>query len=338
MRRFIGRECVAIIAGLFLFLIPIIGHAQTEDVSGAPPPIGQQLIREGTFALKLVPALSLEATLDEAEAESRLAAVGILPRNGWIADYPVTPDIIAELQRSVSDAADAGKLAVGRDEALKIFAGVKAELALSIRPQSDGDSYSGTPPQSGNYPDPTVINNYYTEQGPPVVTYYAPPPDYYYLYGWVPSPFWWSGFWFPGFFILNDFHRSVFIHNRPFFVSNHFNDIRRHRVFRIDPADRFHGRTFAGIGVTHSRGFISTGVPRSGRVIFNGSRRTPPSGVRSITPSGRGSRSLSATPRGSGISGQPSRGARMGGTSSRGAGGSMQRGGGSSLQHQGGRR
>jgi hypothetical protein len=326
MRRFIVRESMAICASLFLLLIPIIGHAQTETTAVAPPPIGQPLIREGTFALKLVPALALEATLDEAEAESRLAAVGVLPRNGWIADYPMTPDIIAELQRSVSEAADAGKLTMGREEAVKVFEGVKAELALSIRPPSGDDGYSGTPPQSGNYPDPTVINNYYTEQGPPVVTYYAPPPDYYYLYGWVPSPFWWYGFWFPGFFILNDFHRSVFIHNRPFFVSNHFNDIRRHRVFRIDPADRFRGRTFAGIGVTHTRGFIPTGVPRSGRVIFNGSRRTSPSGVSSIAPTSRGSRSFSAPPRGGAVSGQPSRGGRMGGASSRSSGGSMQRG------------
>ena len=43
-----------------------------------------------------------------------------------------------------------------------------------------------------------------------MVTYYAPPPDYYYLYSWVPYPFWCDEFWFGGFFILNDFHRSVF--------------------------------------------------------------------------------------------------------------------------------
>jgi hypothetical protein len=327
MTRFILREGMAIFASLFLLLIPVIGHAQSEVATVIPPPIGQQLVREGTFALRMIPAYSLEASDDEAEAESRLGDVGIMPLNGWIADYPVTPDILAELQKSVSDAAIAGKLTMNREEALKKLEDVKAELGLLIKPHSNGATYSGMPPKNENYPNPTVINNYYTEQGPPVVTYYAPPPDYYYLYGWVPSPFWWSGFWFPGFFILNDFHRSVFIHNRPFFVSNHFNDIRRHRVFRIDPAERFRGRTFAGIGVTNPRGFISTGVPRSSRVIFNNSRRTaPPSIGRTITPSSRGSRSLTAPTRGGGISGQPSRGVRKGGTTSRIGEGSMQRG------------
>jgi len=326
MTRYMLKEGTAIIASLFLLLIPIVGHAQSEEMSVTPPPIGQQMVREGTFAIKMAPAFSLEASEDEAEAESRLGEVGIMPLNGWIADYPVTPDILAELQKSVIDAADAGKLTVKREEALKKFEDVKAELGLLIKPYSNGATYSGMPPKIENYPNPTIINNYYTEQGPPVVTYYAPPPDYYYLYGWVPSPFWWSGFWFPGFFILNDFHRSVFIHNRPFFISNHFNDIRRHRVFRIDPAERFRGRTFAGIGVTNPRGFISTGVPRSSRVIFNDSHRTAPSFGRTVTPSSRSSRSYVAPSRGGVSSGQSSRGGRMGGTPSRGGGGSMQRG------------
>jgi len=316
---------MSVIAGFILLIIPVAGQAQPEEVSVAPPPISQQLIREGTFALRLVPAFSLEATDDETEAESRLAEVGIMPRNGWIADYPVTPDIIAELQKSVSDAADAGKLAMNREDALKKFEEVKAGIGLSIKPHSDAAAYSCKPPKCDNYPDPAVINNYYTEQGPPVVTYYSPPPDYYYLYGWVPSPFWWYGFWFPGFFILNDFHRSVYIHDRPYFVSNHFNDIRRNRVYRIDPPERFRGRTYAGIGVTNRRNFISTGVPESGRVIFNGSRRTSPSTDRAITPSGRGSRSFSA-PGGGDFSSRPSTGGRRGDAPSRSGGGSLQRG------------
>ncbi|HET6460186.1 MAG TPA: hypothetical protein VFG29_05295 [Syntrophales bacterium] len=78
-----------------------------------------------------------------------------------------------------------------------------------------------------------------------------PPPDFYYLYAWIPYPFWCSGFWVPGFFVLNDFHRII--------VSNHFNDMRKRRVFRIDPGARFNGRTFAGIGVKNKKRFISTG-------------------------------------------------------------------------------
>ena len=119
-----------------------------------------------------------------------------------------------------------------------------------------------------------------------MVTYYAPPPDYYYLYAWVPYPFWCYGFWFPGFFVLHDFHRVVNVHNRAVFVSNHFNDVSAHRVFRVDPVKRFNGRTFAGIGAPRTGGFVSTGVPRSDRRIFNAPPRTAPTGRMVIAPSG----------------------------------------------------
>ena len=62
-----------------------------------------------------------ESTEDEVEAESRLAEAGIVPRNGWIADYPVTPDIVGEVRDSLLDAVDAGKLTKGENEALKTF-------------------------------------------------------------------------------------------------------------------------------------------------------------------------------------------------------------------------
>lgn len=100
----------------------MVTHAQSEN----PPPIEQQLVREGDFAVRLASALGISATDEEVEAESRLGEAGITPRNGWIADYPVTPDIICELQKAVGTAADAGKLSVGRDEALKVFYDVAA--------------------------------------------------------------------------------------------------------------------------------------------------------------------------------------------------------------------
>ncbi len=236
-----------------------------------------------------------------------------MPRNGWIADYPVTPDILGELRKAVSDAAYANKIAMGRDEALKRFDQVTGEVGSSVTP------YTGqTPPPSQaaeNYPNPAVVNNYYSEQGPPVVTYYAPPPDYYYLYGWVPYPFFSFGFFFPGFFVLHDFHRVVFVHNRAVFVSNHFNAISVHRVFRVDPVMRFNGRTFAGIGAPHAGRFVSTGIPRSDTRIFN----APRSGG---MPSGR-------------TFGPPSHGG-MGGPSSHGGGGFGGHGGGFGGGHGGG--
>jgi len=301
-----------IVSLCLLFLMPAMIHAQLDQTAPASPPLAQQLVREGDFAIKLDTALGLGSTQDEVEAESRLGEVGIAPRNGWIADYPVTPDIITELQRSVSDAAIAQRLPDERDEALHIFQDTVADLNLSIRPYASNQPRPSGPGQS---PDQTVINNYYSNQGPPVVTYYAPPPDYDYLYSWVPCPFWWVDFWFAGFFILHDFHRIEYVNHRAVFITNHFNDIRDHRVFRVDAISRFNGRSYAGIGAPHTgrtvagtgashngrtvtgrgtpnsnRGnYISTGVPRSERTIFNGTRTRMMSRERTTgSPSGGG--------------------------------------------------
>jgi len=272
---------------IVLLLMPVLVQAQSQQTTTkAPPPIEQPLVREGNFAVKLVFAFALGVTEDEVEAENLLSSVGITPRNGWIADYPVTPDIMDEIWGSVSDAVDSQKLSMDKDEALRRFQDAKVDVGLTIRTYTSGEPHEIN--ASSAYPETSVINNYYYNQGPPIVTYYAPPPDYYYLYAWVPSPFWWYDFWFPGFFILNDFHRTVHFHQRYEFVSNHFNDFRHHRVHRIDPIDRFHGRTFGGIGAPRSNKFIPTGVKKGAESIFNRNRTSPPpSGSRTIgRPSG----------------------------------------------------
>jgi hypothetical protein len=320
-----------VIFSLLLLIVPIVVSAQTEPAKVSMPSIGQQLVREGAFAVKLADTLGITSTNDEVEAESKLGEAGIAPRNGWIADYPVTPDIVAELQNSIRTASDAGKIGIGKDEALSRFNSVDKELSLGIKPYTEGKNAQQPQSTAENYPNPTVINNYYTEQGPPIVTYYTPPADYYYLYSWVPSPFWCFDFWFPGFFILNDFHRVVHIGNRVHFVSNHFNDFRRHRVFRIDPGARFQGRTYGGIGASRSRGFLATGVQHSDRRIFNGGPRTwaPRSGIRTGTgaPSARIRSFSTSSPRG----GAPSIHRGGMGNAHRGTGGATtSRGGGSS--------
>ena len=329
MKRIFWYRTLIIGISLVLFSFPAVSGAQTGTPKAEPAPIAQQLVREGDLAVKLVTTLGLVATNDEIEAENQLSQVGIIPRNGWIADYPVTPDIIGELQQTIGESADAGKLSLGRDEALKRFEGAMAEVKLAVKPHEADKSYQPKLEIAEAYPDPGVINNYYVTEGPPVVTYYAPPPDYYYLYSWVPYPFWWTGLWFPGFFVLNDFHRTIIINQRVVFVSNHFRDVRAHRVFRIDPVRRFHGRTFAGIGVTDRRGFIATGVPRSDRTIFNGSRgiRSAP-GVRSFAPRSPGvNRSGISSGRGSMLRSVPSNGSGMRSAPSRGSGGMRSSGG-----------
>ena len=260
-----SKVCLPAVFVLLLW-VPAMLHAQSTE----PPSVEAPIVREGDFAIELSAALGLGQTDDEVEAESWLGEAGIAPRNGWIADYPVTPDIVGELQKSVGAAADANKISMDRDEALKQFIAVCGQFGLSVTPYTS--TKRSRPPSCDNYPDPATINEYYSDQGPPLVTYYCPPADYYYLYAWLPYPFWWSGFWFSGFFVLNDFHRHHISHNRVKFVSNHFNDVKHNKVFRVDPVKRYKGKTFAGIGARGSKNFVRTGVPRSDRDIFNAPR------------------------------------------------------------------
>ena len=113
------KKLIAASAIVFLFLIPVISYGQPEQNEQEAPPISQVLVREGNFAVKLVEVLKLGTAKNEAEAESMLASAGIAPKNGWIADYPLTPDIIGELRRAIGAALDSGKLAMNKDEALK---------------------------------------------------------------------------------------------------------------------------------------------------------------------------------------------------------------------------
>ncbi len=248
---------ISIVLIVLLFLAAPVS-AQTDQTS-TNPPLSQPLVREGDFAVALADSLKLGQAADETEAENMLSEAGIAPRNGWIADYPVTPDIIGELQTTVGEAADAGKLSMRKDEALKAFQSVMIQQNLDVSMDTSGLEVGDT--SGAEYADPTVINNYYSDEGPPVVTYYAPPPDYTYLYTWVPYPFWWWNSWFPGFFVLTDFHVRVHDHGHWYdhgkhdrghgeFVSNHYRDPRSGRMSRIDPTNRSRGGTLPPTGRT----------------------------------------------------------------------------------------
>ena len=245
-----GRILIWILITVFV-LTPTFLYAQADGGSQmmSPPPVAQILVREGSFAVNLAGALNLGNPANENEAESLLGSAGVAPRNGWIADYPVTPDIIGELQTSVTEAAVAGRLSISRDAALTAFQNVLTGYNLPLQVNISGNR--GYDENFSSNPEPEVINNYYSEEGPPVVTYYAPPADYSYLYDWVPYPFWWYDWWFPGFFVLTDF--AVFTsfeghhhhdHGRGEFVSNHFRDPKTGAVGRIDPLSRTSGSGF----------------------------------------------------------------------------------------------
>jgi hypothetical protein len=233
---------VFIIAFVVLMLmVPMAAFSQSRGAGEQTPPVAPPLVREGDFSMKLVGALNLGTAKDETEAESMLIAVGIAPRNGWISDYPVTPDIVAEIQKAVGEAADANRLPMAKSDGLRAAQSVEASFGIAVLPDTSGGYAEAQPPATLQYTEPSVVDNYYYDQGPPVVTYYPPPWDYYYLYAWVPFPFYWTGFFFPGFFVLNDFDRFFFVHGHRFFVTNHFFDRDHHRFSTIDPVNRWRG-------------------------------------------------------------------------------------------------
>jgi len=270
MKSLLSILTLVLLAGLLL--TPIGIFADTGQGATTQAPMSQPLVREGALAVKLVTALKLGITSDEKQAEDMLVTVGVAPRNGWIADYPVTPDIAGELRTAVDDAADGRRLTIDRDEALKTFDSIMGGYGLHISPSISEQDEGSAPSYS---PDSSVINNYYYDEGPPVVTYYVPPPDYYYLYRWVPYPFWWWDFWFPGFFVLQDFDIEIHGHGHHHhdgfrehgeFVTNHFRDARTGRISRIDPARRAGGGAFAD---NTGSGWSTPAARSSAQAIFN---------------------------------------------------------------------
>src|SRR4030067_1554925 len=123
---------------VILLLLPLMVSAQSNQMATGAPPVAQPLVPEGDFALKLPPTLKLGTPNSEAQAEDMLTSAGIAPRNGWIADYPMTPDIIGELQDAVATAADSKKLPMGKDDALKVFHDLTTEFGLAVVPGGSG--------------------------------------------------------------------------------------------------------------------------------------------------------------------------------------------------------
>jgi len=276
------KKLFAVIVSISLSTFPFAVYATNSgQQTSKPPAVSQELVAEGDFAFQLAPALKLGTPTTEVQAEDMLTSVGIAPKNGWIADYPMTPIVVGEVQNAIIGAIDSRKLSMERDEALKAFGGLTSEFNLAVVPAT-GQQAEAQPPTTSEYVEPPVVENYYIDEGPPVVTYYAPPVDYDYLYAWVPYPFWCSGFFFPGFFVLNDFDCVVagghfghhhFHHGHDFDhrITNHFSDPRTHQVMRVDPTMRTRG--FSGAAM-HTAAFNSPAARRGAASIMNRSVET----------------------------------------------------------------
>ncbi len=246
-------------------MAPVVAVGQTNQASGANFPISQPLVREGTFATDLAGALKLGTVTDEAQAESLLSSAGIMPKNGWIADYPVTPDIVGELHDAVLQASGSGGVQMAKDDAASAFQGVVDKYGLVVKEDTQTEPADvSSAPQCSPGQD---VTDYYNTEGPPVVTYCAPPEAYGYLYSWVPYPFWWSNFWFPGFFVLVDFDTVVVVHHHRHHFSNHFFDSKHHQFERVVAADRLnwssstvHGTALSGASTAQRMQTVTTGM------------------------------------------------------------------------------
>jgi len=140
----------------------------------------------------LAEGLKIGEVKSEAEAESKLASAGIVPKNGWIADYPLTPNIIDELQNAIGEAADSGKIAMKRDEAMRVF----QDLIMDVEGQ-----HAGVEPPAGwqSYPEPYYYPRFYS------YPYYYP----YYFSFYYPYPYYYRGYY--GYY---RFPRPYFYHYR----------------------------------------------------------------------------------------------------------------------------
>jgi len=279
------KRWLSIVAAAGLLLSPVLARAAEPDQSSATqnPPVEQALVREGDFAIKLAAELNLGNTDDESAAEALLASAGVAPKNGWISDYPVTPQIIGQLNDAITQAAADGT--VNAAVANQVLDRVVAELSL---PEPAGTEPAGGAVAPSN---PTTVNNYYANEGPPIVTYYPPPIGYAYLYDWVPYPAFWYGYWFPGFYICHDFTTIVYVTDshghhghghghgpehggahgqgtRTAVVSNHFSDPVSGQRAAVDPGIRARGDTRPStILRSEGRSFMTVADLRQGRAI-----------------------------------------------------------------------
>ncbi len=233
-------KMLSLVLAAGLLALPPATYAVDYGSQPAPqtqqgPPVAQPLVREGYFAIKLATEFKLGSPLDERAAEGLLAGAGISPADGWISDYPVTPEIIGQLDDALKRSAKDDTLPVSYDAAKQDLTDIAQELALPV-PAQDG-MQPAEAPQPNNASD---YSDYYDTEGPPVVTYYPPPAAYAYLYDWVPYPAIWFGISFPGFFICHQFTRVVtvgpafgFRHPHRAIVTNRFVDPGTRRSFFV---------------------------------------------------------------------------------------------------------
>lgn len=201
---------------LWAALLPLATWAaETPADAGEAPLIAPPVIEQREFAFHLAAALGVPVpeSEDPLRAIRMLVPLGIMPRGGWSPEEAVTPDALAELRDAVATAAAAGRLRLDPPDALNAFERVLAQLELPLPAEPSRRAPRDTATrEAGACPDPRVYGDYYNGAGVPPYTYCPPPPAYYPMYVWVPTPFYWQGYFFTGFYALR--YPYVIVHPR----------------------------------------------------------------------------------------------------------------------------
>src|SRR5208337_1075851 len=143
------KRMLAIFVAAGLVLAPFTASVNAKSSTSQRPPIEQPLVSEGEFAVELASALNLTTSHDEAAAESSLSSISIAPRNGWISDYPMTPDIIAEVRESAARSASSGSLSISEADAARTVDNVSIAMNLPI--EVAGEKYANESSSSSEY-------------------------------------------------------------------------------------------------------------------------------------------------------------------------------------------
>lgn len=197
------RSILLVVALLAAMLLPAVLRAAEGTVDPEQERlIAPLVIEQSEFALHLANALGIRVpdNDDPMRAARALAALGIAPRIGWEPEAAVTPQTIAELRAAVATAASAGRLRLDPPDAVDAFEQIVAQLGLPL-PEPPHYAQDEVKRHEGTC-DPGAYDYYYGGAGVPPYTYCPPPPAYLPMYAWVPSPFYWDGYLFTGFYTL----------------------------------------------------------------------------------------------------------------------------------------
>jgi hypothetical protein len=118
-------------------LVEPLPTPSTRQDGASWPSAEQTQVPEGTFAVQLAEALKLGPISGGTKAEELLSNLGIKPSNGWVSERPITPVALNDIEKGISAASDQKKIALKKDQALKLFGDIKAKLGLNVNPSPE---------------------------------------------------------------------------------------------------------------------------------------------------------------------------------------------------------